>query len=98
MGTSSFSGLTLDLSSLFGNPRDLSALVIPFSHQEINEVVKALPSDKSPRSNGFNIDFINKCSNIINEDFYNLCFSFYDGNICLQSINSSCITLILKKR
>ena len=37
-----------------------------------------------------------KCWPIIKHDFYNLCQEFYDGNVCLQSINGSYITLIPK--
>ena len=37
-----------------------------------------------------------KCWPIIKEDFYNLCNDFYEGEISLQSINGSCIALILK--
>jgi hypothetical protein len=39
-------------------------------------VVKALPSDKSPRPDGFNTYFIKKCWSIICEDFYTLYSAF----------------------
>lgn len=40
--------------------------------------------------------FVKKCWPIISQDFYNLCHAFYEGNVCLQSINGSYITLIPK--
>jgi hypothetical protein len=72
-------------------------LIAPFTHAEIDAVVKNLPSDKSPCPDGFNTDFLKKCWPIICEDFYSLCDSFFSKNICLQSINGSHITLIPKK-
>lgn len=35
-------------------------------------------------------------SQIINQDFYDLCSAFHDNSVCLRSINSSYITLIPK--
>lgn len=70
---------------------------MPFTHLEIDVVVKNLPSNKSPGPDGFNSDFIKHCWPIISSDFYWLCEAFHCGNLCLQSINSSHITLIAKK-
>lgn len=68
----------------------------PFTHQEIDSVVRALPSDKAPGPDGFNTDFVKKCWPIISEDFYKVCHDFYNGNTCFQSINGSLITLVPK--
>jgi hypothetical protein len=76
---------------------DLSSLIEPFTHAEIDAIVKILPSDKSPGPDGFNIDFFKKCWHIVCEDFYSLCEAFYSKNLCLQSINGLHITLIPKK-
>lgn len=65
LGTTNFSGLTFDLASLFSNSVDLSSLVATFSKEEIDAVVKALPSDKSPGPDGFNTDFVKRCWPII---------------------------------
>jgi hypothetical protein len=59
-------------------------------------VIKEMPSDKALGPDGFNETFIKKCWPIIKEDFYNLCFDFFVGNVDLQSINNSFITLIPK--
>ena len=75
---------------------DLSSLVAPFTKQEIDLVVRSLPSDKALGPDGFNTDFTKKCWTIICEDFYRLCNAFYSGDVCLQSINGSLITLVPK--
>jgi hypothetical protein len=85
-----------DLDTLLTLIDDLDSLVLPFSNEEIDEVVKNLKRDKSPRPDGFNTDFMKKCWNVIKSNFYDLCSGFYDHDICLQSINGSCITLIQK--
>jgi hypothetical protein len=71
-------------------------LVIPFTNDETDVVVKNLKSDKSLGHDGFNTDFMKKCWDVIKLDFYDLCSGFYRHNIFLQSINGSFITLIPK--
>jgi hypothetical protein len=97
LGTTNFMGLRFDLSSFFNHTIDLSPLIEPFRKEEVDAVVRALPSDKTPGPDGFNTDFVKKCWSIICDDFYNLCDAFYSKQICLQSINGSYITLIPKK-
>jgi hypothetical protein len=75
----------------------LEALSTPFSHAEIDDVIKKMPVDKAPGPDGFNGMFLKSCWNIIREDFYKLCQDFWEGNISLQSLNNSLITLIPKK-
>lgn len=48
---------------------DLSLLEEPFLEEEINNIVKMLPMDKSPSSDGFNNEFIKKCWPLIKKDF-----------------------------
>lgn len=96
LGSSNHQEMLFDLPSLFRVNPVLSHLVQPFTRKEIDEVIQALPSDKSPGPDGFNNNFIKKCWRIIKHDFYKLCDEFYHGNICLRSINSSFITLIPK--
>ena len=88
--------MSLDLESLIQVNIDLSFLEAPFSLEEIDLIVSNLPSDKSPGPDGFNTDFIKKCWHIIKEDFYKLCQAFHLGELCVQSINGSYITLIPK--
>jgi hypothetical protein len=96
MGTTCFEGMQFDLDNLLQHNVDLSSLEMPFSQQEIDDVVRNLPLDKSPGPDGFNNEFLKKCWPIVKQDFYKLCAAFHAGNICLQSINGSLITLIPK--
>jgi hypothetical protein len=75
---------------------NLADLALPFSKEEIDEVIRGLPRDKSPGPDGLNSDFMKKYWPVISEDFYDLCQVFYRKEVCLQSINGSYITLIPK--
>jgi len=83
LGVSSFTFINFDLPSLLTTTIDCSSLVLPFSTQKIDKVVRSLPSKKAPGPDGFNIDFVKKCWPVICQDFYNLCNGFYNGSICL---------------
>lgn len=76
---------------------DLSVLEEPFCKEEIDCVIKELPTDKAPGPDGFNTNFIKHCWDILAPDFYALVGDFFNGAINLQSINTSNITLIPKK-
>ena len=93
---SSFQSVNFHLPTFIHPVNDLSFLVNPILKDEIDSVVKHLPSDKVPGPGGFNIDFLKRYWHIISNDFYNLCSSFFNGDICLQSLNGSHITLIPK--
>jgi len=97
LGVSSYTDMSIDLGFFFQNTVDTDTLTEPFSTEDIDAVVKSLPSDKAPGPDGFNTDFIKKCWPIVKHDFYNLYQAFYGGNVCLQSINGSHVTLVLKK-
>ena len=88
--------MQFDLHSLINVNVDLSHLVQPFSKEEIDLLVSKLPVDKAPGPDGFNGMFFKKCWNIIKEDFYKLCECFFELDVNLESINSSCITLVAK--
>jgi len=60
LGTTNFTGLRFDLSSFFNHTIDLSPLIEPFRKEEVDAVVRALPSDKTPGPDGFNTDFVKK--------------------------------------
>src|SRR4051812_13406476 len=53
-------------------------------------------ANKAPGPDGFNGAFIKKFWNIICQDFYRLIADFHVGQVSLQSINASFITLIPK--
>jgi hypothetical protein len=97
LGSSDFSDNVFDLSSLISLQEDLHWLEEPFTKQEIDNIVAALPTDKSSWPDGFNTNFLKKCWPVISQDFYDLCEQFYQGDVCLRSINGSFIVLIPKK-
>jgi hypothetical protein len=86
----------LDLPSLIAPTPGLEELSLPFTREEIDEVIRTIPTDKAPGPDGFNGQFLKTCWSIIKEDIYKLCFDFYDGNLDLTSINMGHITLIPK--
>ena len=98
IGQSDFKGILFDLPSLIQTHEGLESLAQPFTAAEIDDVVKHLPNDKSPGLDGFSNEFIKKCWSTIKTDFYNLCWDFQANNVCLQSINSSFITLVPKSQ
>ena len=53
--------MLFDLGTLLHPNPDLIVLEEPFSIEEIDEVVKDLPNNKSPGSDGFNSKFFKKC-------------------------------------
>jgi hypothetical protein len=91
-----FAHMYFDLPGLLHRIEGLDILEEPFSQEEINGIIKGLPSDKSPGSDGFNFDFMKKCWTTISSDFHDICLAFYNHNINIQSINGSYITLIPK--
>ena len=89
-----------DLNDLYDQrvePEVFQDLEKPFTQEEIDEVVKNIPTDKSPGHDGFNNEFIKACWNIIKVDITELIMAFHAGNINLESINTSFITSIPKK-
>jgi hypothetical protein len=82
---------------LNNNGLDLVFLEAPFTHDEIDAVIKDFPNNKSLGPDGFNAEFLRKCWPIIKKDLYYMCDQFHQGNLCLQSINSCYITLVPKK-
>lgn len=96
MGYSSNPTMLFNLEQLVQPRNDLESFSSSFSTLDIDEVIKHMPSDKAPGPDGFNGLFLKKCWNIIKEDIYTLCFDFFNGNLSLEAINNSFITLIPK--
>jgi hypothetical protein len=96
LGTCSTPQMKFDLSELITPIPGLEELTTPFTKQEIDDVIKFMPADKAPGPDGFSGIFLKSCWSIIKEDIYSLCFSFYEGNLNLESINMGYITLIPK--
>ena len=96
LGVTEFSGFTMQPENLITTSSQLQHLEEPFTLEEIDSVIRALPNNKSPGTDGFNNEFIKAAWPIIKQDFYDPCHSFYSDDVCLGSINSSYITLIPK--
>jgi hypothetical protein len=96
MGRSEFYHMYYDLADLLVLDPNLGHLEPPFSREEIDAGIADLPNNKSHGPDGFNGEFLKKCWPTIKLDFYKPCEEFFEGNICLRSINSSYITLIPK--
>jgi hypothetical protein len=63
----------------------------------MDRVIQEMPADRAPGPDGFNGLFVKRCWPIIQNDFYRLASEFHAGNLKLQNINGSYITLIPKK-
>jgi hypothetical protein len=96
LGVSEFSSFSIHPNSVITPSDQLQQLEAPFTHEEIDAIVKALPSNKSPGPDGFNNEFTRAAWPIIKNDFYKLCQDFHNDNVCLKSIKTSFITLVPK--
>lgn len=96
LGTTEYTRFGIEPSAVLERSNELQFLEEPFSVIKIEDIIKALPNDKSPGPDGFSNEFMKAAWAIIKEDMCNLCQSFYNSDICLRSINTSCITLIPK--
>jgi hypothetical protein len=97
LGISANPVMRFSLAALIDTSEGLDDLATPFLHDEIDKVVRCMPSDKAPGPDGFNGLFLKKCWPIVKNDFYSLCAEFYSGTADLECINTSFITLVPKK-
>jgi hypothetical protein len=65
LGTSQQTSMVFNLPSLIQPIDNLSELEHPFSCHEIDQIIKSLPSNKSPGPDGFNTDFVKKCWSVL---------------------------------
>ena len=70
MGVSTGIDMRFDLGSLIETVDGLNNLSAPFSEDEINEVLKSLPTDRAPGPDGFTGLFVKRCWHIIKHDFF----------------------------
>lgn len=71
----SITDILYDLSELI-QVVDLPALDDPFSLDEIQAVLRDIPSNHAPGPDGFNGAFYKKCLSIIKDDIIKLCADF----------------------
>ncbi|XP_073357981.1 uncharacterized protein [Aegilops tauschii subsp. strangulata] len=88
--------MRFDLSRIIRRIDGLDELLAPFSNEEIDAVVKEMPTDRAPGPDGFNGCFLKSCWQIIKEDFYRMCQDFHGGKLDITSISEGYITLIPK--
>lgn len=60
LGTSEFNGLVVDPGLFIQFNDNLLTLKDPFSQEEIDGIIRAIPNDKSPGPDGFNNEFLKK--------------------------------------
>ncbi|XP_073358285.1 uncharacterized protein [Aegilops tauschii subsp. strangulata] len=96
LGCSNQTNMKFDLPRIIKRVEGLQALSAPFTHEEIDKVVKEMLADRAPGPDGFSGSFIKSCWQIIKDDFYRLCSEFHAGTLDLESLNTGFITLIPK--
>jgi hypothetical protein len=96
MGKSEGIQMQFDLGRLVIWVPNLQELTVPFLKEEIELVIKQMPFDRAPGPGGFNGMFLKKCWPIIQDEFIKLAQEFQKGNLDLQNINGSYITLVPK--
>jgi hypothetical protein len=96
MGTSRKIDMCLDLHALIKKVDGLEILTIPFTKDEMDNVIAKMPPDKAPGPDGFNGLFLKKCWEIVKENFYRLAEEFSQGRLNLDPFNTSYITLVPK--
>lgn len=88
--------MKFNLQAIIKRAPNLNHLTDPFTHVEIDAVVKEMLADRAPGPDGFSGAFLKACWPIIRHDFYTLCAQFHEGGLDLTSINDGLITLIPK--
>jgi hypothetical protein len=84
------------LSQLICPVEGFDELTVPFSKKEMDEVIKNMPAERAPGLDRFNGLILKKCWPVVQIEFYHLAEEFHQGNLQLQNINGSYITLVPK--
>ena len=61
MGVAKGISMGFDLSTLLSSVEGLDVLTKPFDKEEMDDIVKHMPTDKAPGPDGFNGMFLKKC-------------------------------------
>jgi hypothetical protein len=98
IGTYAPRQISLNLSNLEWQPRNLSHLEAPIIEQEVATIVKGAPKDKAPGPDGFIGLFFSLCWDVIKKYFMRAVEQFFNLNQQgLQLLNQAYIVLIPKK-
>jgi hypothetical protein len=98
LGMSADHTMIFNLGELFIPIEGLQSISAPFTKEQIDKVIKKIPTDKAPGPDGFNGCFIKTCWEIIDPEFYKLFQEFAEGKAFLDCTNNSFITRIPKKQ
>jgi hypothetical protein len=78
---------------------DLEELNAPFTVEEVEKVIKEMPSEKAPGPDGFIGIFYKKCWSIVKDDIVQAIMSFYAHRTAkLNHINEANIVLLPKNQ
>lgn len=69
-----------------------------FEEAEIHFALKVLGNDKSPRLDGFNIEFVGSCWDIVRADFMKLVEDFWESSFLANCLDHTFIKLNSKKK
>jgi hypothetical protein len=95
LGVSSFHKIHYDLQDLIP-VIDILELDYPFFEEEMQMALQDTPNDHALGPDGFNMLFMKKCWNIINEEYKRFVSQFYNCSTDLSHLNGSFISLIRK--
>ena len=98
MGTASKPENPLLLHTLLHQPLDLLELEIPLTKEEIDDVIKHMPADKSPGPDGFRAEFYQHFWNLIKDDLKMMFDDLYKGTLDIKRLNYGIIRLIPKTK
>lgn len=97
MGSPSIKTRAINWNELGYEHHDLEDLDAPFTVQEIEAVIKAMPPEKAPGPEDFIGCFYKKCWSIIKDDLTQAIMSFFNNQATkLHLINSANIVLLPK--
>ena len=84
-------------TQLYENNNDLQDLIKTISEEEILEVIKGWPSNKSPGPDGFTGEFYKEFKDVLLPDLHKVITEVLDKGIHIDKLNTSYIVLIPKK-
>ncbi|WVZ79231.1 hypothetical protein U9M48_026835 [Paspalum notatum var. saurae] len=97
LGVAADRSCTLNLHTFLQGNRDLPALDVFFSEEEVWAAIKSLPSDKAPGPDGYTGRFYKSCWPVIKGDVLAALSRLLQGDVSkLHLLNSAYITLIPK--
>jgi len=99
VGTSMVRSRRINWSALGYSAFNLDDLDVPFTIQELSQIIKSLPSEKAPGPDGFIGVFYKKCWEIIKHDLYEAMMGFYNHKTSkMHLFNEANIVLLPKNK